>query len=78
MRGVVVITGASAGAGRATAREFARRGYSMMAGEEHGPTVVRQLEPPGFLALNYGATTPVAIVLAHVVFGAILGLMYRV
>jgi len=29
MRGVVVITGASAGAGRATAREFARRGYSI-------------------------------------------------
>jgi hypothetical protein len=51
--------------------------HPRMATEQHGPTVVRQLEPPGFLALNYGVTTPVSLVLAHVVFGAILGAFYR-
>ena len=51
--------------------------HPRMAGEAHGPTVVRQLEPPGFCALNYGTTTPVAVLLAHVVFGAILGYFYK-
>jgi hypothetical protein len=51
--------------------------HPRMASETHGPTVVRQLEPPGFLALNYGVQTPVAVMLAHLVFGAILGMMYR-
>ena len=46
--------------------------------EQHGPTVARQLEPPGFLALNYGVRTPIAVVLAHIVFGMILGGFYRV
>ncbi|MEO3826397.1 hypothetical protein [Actinomadura sp. B10D3] len=32
-----------------------------------------QLEPPGFLMLNYGPTTPLVTVLAHVAFGAIVG-----
>jgi hypothetical protein len=31
------------------------------------------LEPPGFLLLSYGRQTPVATVLAHVVYGAIVG-----
>jgi hypothetical protein len=31
------------------------------------------LEPPGFLLLNYGATTPLVTVLVHVVYGAIVG-----
>lgn len=31
------------------------------------------LEPPGFLLLNYGRQTPVATVLAHVAYGAIVG-----
>lgn len=51
--------------------------HPRMAGETSGPTVVRQLEPPGFLALNYGRPTPVSVLLAHVVFGAILGACYR-
>ena len=51
--------------------------HPRMASEQHGPTVVRQLEPPGFLALNYGGRTPVAVMLAHLAFGAILGAMYR-
>jgi uncharacterized membrane protein YagU involved in acid resistance len=50
--------------------------HPRMANEEYGPTVVRQLEPPGFLALHYGVQTPISIVFAHVVFGAILGAFY--
>jgi hypothetical protein len=32
-----------------------------------------QLEPPGFLLLNYGPSTPVVTVIAHVAYGAIVG-----
>ena len=42
-----------------------------------GPSLMRQLEPPGFLALNYGYQTPISVIVAHTVFGAILGAFYR-
>jgi hypothetical protein len=48
-----------------------------MANEQHGPTVSKQLEPPGFLALHYGMQTPVTVIASHVVFGIILGAFYR-
>lgn len=51
--------------------------HPRMASEEHGPTVTRQLEPPGFLARNYGFPTPVSVAIAHAIFGAILGAFYR-
>lgn len=44
-----------------------------MASEQQGPTVMRQLEPPGFLALNYGYQTPVSVLIAHLAYGIILG-----
>jgi hypothetical protein len=50
--------------------------HPRMAGEQHGPTPTRQLEPPGFLALNYGRRTPLTIIVAHVLYGAILGAFY--
>jgi uncharacterized membrane protein YagU involved in acid resistance len=50
--------------------------HPRMASETRGPTVVRQLEPPGFLGVNYGYRTPISIVIAHVVFGVILGTFY--
>jgi uncharacterized membrane protein YagU involved in acid resistance len=50
--------------------------HPRMASEQKGPTVTRQLEPPGFLALNYGYQTPVSVVLAHLIYGAILGMFY--
>ena len=50
--------------------------HPRMASEHKGPTVTRQLEPPGFLALNYGYQTPVSVVLAHLIYGAILGAFY--
>lgn len=51
--------------------------HPRMANEEYGPTPTRQLQPPGFLALNYGRRTPISIVVAHLAFGALLGLLYR-
>ncbi len=50
--------------------------HPRMASETKGPTVVRQLEPPGFLGLNYGGRTPASMILAHLAFGIILGLFY--
>jgi hypothetical protein len=51
--------------------------HPRMASERKGPTARRQLEPPGFMALNYGYQTPISIFVSHAVFGAILGSLYR-
>jgi len=51
--------------------------HPRMASEQRGPTIARGLEPPGFLALHYGVRTPVSVVIAHVVFGIVLGTFYR-
>jgi hypothetical protein len=48
--------------------------HPRMARPYQGPTPTRQLEPPGFLALNYGKGTPIVTFLAHLVYGGILGL----
>ena len=31
------------------------------------------LEPPGFLLLNYGYSTPIVMVVVHLLYGAIVG-----
>jgi len=51
--------------------------HPRMASEVSGPTEVRLLEPPGFLALHYGRQTPIAVLVAHVAFGVILGALYQ-
>ncbi len=51
--------------------------HPRMANEFSGPDPTRQLEPPGFLALNYGRGTPIATFLAHIIYGAVLGLFYK-
>ena len=51
--------------------------HPRMASEQYGPTAKRVLEPPGILALHYGVQTPLAIVVSHVAFGAILGAFYH-
>jgi hypothetical protein len=51
--------------------------HPRMASERQGPTPTRQLEPPGFLALNYGKRTPISVVLAHLIYGGLLGAFYR-
>lgn len=48
--------------------------HPRMAQPYQGPTPTRQLEPPGFFALNYGRGTPAVTMVAHLVFGAVLGL----
>jgi uncharacterized membrane protein YagU involved in acid resistance len=52
--------------------------HPRMASPHRCPTTLRQLEPPGFLALNYGPRTPVSVLIAHVVYGMILGGFYKV
>lgn len=51
--------------------------HPRMASETTGPTPTRQLEPPGFMALNYGPRTPLSVIVAHLAYGAILGAFYR-
>lgn len=47
--------------------------HPRMASEYHGATARRQLEPPGFFAMNYGYATPVWTMLAQIVYGGALG-----
>jgi hypothetical protein len=51
--------------------------HPRMASEGRGPEPTRALEPPGFMALNYGRRTPAIALAAHMVYGAILGGFYR-
>ncbi len=51
--------------------------HPRMASDFWGPTPTRLLEPPGFLALNYGYQTPAVTMLAHLAFGLVLGSFYR-
>src|SRR5574338_1518499 len=50
--------------------------HPRMASEFTGPQPTTRLEPPGFMALNYGRRTPVVTLVAHVLYGAILGFFY--
>jgi len=49
--------------------------HPRMASNRAGPESVTVLEPPGLLALNYGAETPAVAITAHVAFGIALGLL---
>jgi hypothetical protein len=51
--------------------------HPRMAGEGWGPEPTRQLEPPGNLGLNYGWSTPLITLAAHLIYGSILGVFYR-
>jgi uncharacterized membrane protein YagU involved in acid resistance len=52
--------------------------HPRMASEFDGPDPTRMLEPPGFMGLNYGRRTPIITLLAHLLFGLILGVFYQV
>jgi hypothetical protein len=51
--------------------------HPRMASTRAGPANRAVLEPPGLLGLNYGIQTPVVAVLAHLVYGAALGLLLQ-
>ena len=47
--------------------------HPRMASEYDGPSALRQLEPPGFMGLNYGYRTPLTTLLGQAIYGAVLG-----
>ena len=51
--------------------------HPRIASMEQGPTELRQIEPPGPLALHYGFTTPLVVVVAHLLFGMVIGALYH-
>jgi len=50
--------------------------HPRMVSESRGPEPTHLLEPPGFLAVNYGRNTPLVLIVTHGVYGAILGAFY--
>jgi uncharacterized membrane protein YagU involved in acid resistance len=51
--------------------------HPRMARVDQGPDPTPMLQPPGFLALNYGSRTPLVTLVGHVIYGATLGVFYR-
>jgi hypothetical protein len=51
--------------------------HPRMASQRAGPSSTAALEPPGLLALNYGIQTPAVAIVAHLVYGSILGLLLQ-
>ena len=49
--------------------------HPRMASDRTGPDFEVGLEPPGPFGMNYGRWTPAVALVAHVVFGALLGLL---
>ncbi len=50
--------------------------HPRMVSDSRGPEPTRLLEPPGFLVTNYGRMTPVITVVAHALYGVVLGAGY--
>lgn len=48
--------------------------HPRMASDRTGPEKDTMLEPPGLLGLNYGGATALVTLLAHVLFGSLLGI----
>jgi hypothetical protein len=51
--------------------------HPRMASERSGPQIDAMLEPPGLFALNFGISTPLVTLIAHVLFGVTLGLLIK-
>jgi hypothetical protein len=47
--------------------------HPRMASEYDGATRIKQLEPPGFMGLNYGYRTPATTLAGQALYGAVLG-----
>lgn len=50
--------------------------HPRMASERDGPTSLRLLEPPGLFAAGYGTLSALAVIVAHVAYGGVLGWFY--
>lgn len=50
--------------------------HPRMSSPYDGPTDQRQIEPPGFMALHYGARAPLIHLIGQMAFGAIIGAAY--
>jgi uncharacterized membrane protein YagU involved in acid resistance len=51
--------------------------HPRIASLEQGPTGMKLIEPPGPLALHYGPSTPLMVIVAHVIFGMVIGALYH-
>lgn len=51
--------------------------HPRMAHPYQGPTPTKQLQPPGFFGINYGRGTPVVTLIAHMLYGSMLGFFYH-
>lgn len=49
--------------------------HPRMATEYDGPSVLRRLEPPGFMGLNYGYRTPLTTMVGHTAYGLMMALL---
>lgn len=47
--------------------------HPRMANPFDGPTPTKELQPPGFFAVNYGKSTAVVTMFAHLIYGTVLG-----
>ena len=47
--------------------------HPRMASDYDRPHAGRSIEPPGFMGLHYGRQTPIIAIVAHTIFGAVLG-----
>jgi hypothetical protein len=47
--------------------------HPRMASEYDGASAIRKLEPPGFMALNYGSRTPLTTLAGQALYGVVLG-----
>jgi hypothetical protein len=50
--------------------------HPRMVSDFRGPEPARLLEPPGFLARNYGRNTALVVLAAHALYGAVIGALY--
>ncbi|MGI8774138.1 MAG: hypothetical protein ACR2KQ_03830 [Actinomycetota bacterium] len=51
--------------------------HPRMASERTGTALDHTLEPPGLLGLNYGTRVPAITLLAHIIYGALLGIFLQ-
>jgi hypothetical protein len=52
--------------------------HPRMATSDTAANAVTLIEPPGFLMLNYGRSTFLVTLVAHIVYGALVGLIVRI